>query len=290
MAAAAHRSLLPLARLKDDQPAGAGTATLQMGVGMIGAIAGDIIGSIYEVRPIKVTTFPLFRWECTFTDDTVLTVAVADALLSGVGYAEKLLEYFQAYPSRGFGWKFRKWAQSRDLRPYGSWGNGSAMRVSPVGWAFDSLEEVLEQAERSAAVTHDHPTAIAGAQATAAAVFLARTGATKDEIRTYVEREFGYDLSESLDSVRKWYRFDPSCQGTVPYAIRAFLESEIYEEAVWNAVALGGDSDTLACITGGIAGACFGVPEEIRAEALTYLDDPLREVMRCFEERWCERN
>lgn len=253
---------------------------------MIGAIAGDIIGSIYEVRRIKVTRFPLFRWECTFTDDTVLTAAVADALLSRQGYAEAFREYFRGYPSRGFGWKFRKWAQTPGASAYGSWGNGSAMRVSPIGHAFAALEEVLAEAERSARPTHDHPDSIAGAQATAGAVFLARSGVRKPEIRRWVEESFGYDFGEPLDSVRKWYGFDPSCRGTVPYALLAFFESSDYEEAVRLAVSLGGDSDTLACITGGVAGAYYGVPTAIREQALEFLDEPLRRLIADFEAQY----
>lgn len=254
---------------------------------MIGAIAGDIIGSPYETRPIKSETFtPLFRWDSTFTDDTVLTLAVAEAILTGSGYAEKLMELFYAYPSRGFGWKFRRWAQAGELRPYGSWGNGSAMRVSPVALAFESWDEVLNHAAESAAATHDHPDAVLGAQATAGAVFLARTGSSQGEIREALEERFGYDLSEPVESVRRWYRFDPSCRGTVPYALRAFLESESYEDAIRKAISLGGDSDTLACIAGSVAGAFHGVPDSIRTEALTRLDDPLRGIIRRFEERY----
>jgi ADP-ribosylglycohydrolase len=251
---------------------------------MIGAVAGDIIGSLYETRPIKVTSFPLFRWECTYTDDTVLTAAVAEAIMEDRPYAEAFRDYFRAYPSRGFGWKFRKWAQTPEAPAYGSWGNGSAMRVSPIGHAFSTLDAVMAEAERSALPTHDHPDAIAGAQAAAGAVFLARTGVGKAEMRRWAEEIFAYDFSEPLARVRPRYRFDPSCRGTVPYAFLAFFEAADYEETVRLAVSLGGDSDTLACIAGGVAGAFYGVPEEIRREALEFLDDPLREVIRRFEE------
>jgi len=181
---------------------------------MLGAIAGDIIGSVYEAHPIKTTEFRLFRWDCTFTDDTVMTVAVADAILTGAPYADKFREYFRLFPNAGYGFKFRAWAQSNRSEPYGSWGNGSAMRVSPIGHAFDILEQVLEEAERSAEVTHNHPDAVAGAQATAAAVYLARMGRSKAEIRAYLEETFRYQLDGPLDQIRSWYRFDLSCRGT----------------------------------------------------------------------------
>jgi ADP-ribosylglycohydrolase len=250
---------------------------------MIGAVAGDIIGSIYEVRRIKVTNFPLFRWECTFTDDTVLTAAVAEAIMEGLDYAEAYRELFRRYPNRGFGWKFRQWAQTPGAPAYGSWGNGSAMRVSPIGHAFSTLEDVLAEARRSALPTHDHPDAIVGAQAAAGSVFLARTGASKDEIRRWAEATFAYRFDEPVDSVRKWYRFDPSCRGTVPFALLCFFEAADYEETVRLAVSLGGDSDTLACIAGGIAGACYGVPDEIRDQAVELIDDRLRETLERFE-------
>lgn len=190
---------------------------------MLGAIAGDIIGSPYEGmrRNIRTADFPLFKVGSRFTDDTVLTVAVADAILHGGGYLEKLKEYYALYPHAGYGGAFKHWARSAETGPYGSWGNGSAMRVSPVGFAFDTLEEVLEQAERSAEVTHNHPEGIKGAQATAASIFLARSGRNKQDIRDYVEGAFGYDLSEPLESLKAWYARDfdvtyVSCQGSVP--------------------------------------------------------------------------
>ena len=254
---------------------------------MIGAIAGDIIGSVYEARPIKRTDFPLFRWDCTFTDDTVLTVAVADAILYGGDYAEKLKDYYRNHPNRGYGMLFLRWARTAQSPPYNSWGNGSAMRVSPVGFAFDTLEEVLDQAKRSAEVTHNHPEGIKGAQATAAAIFLARTGRTREEIRDYLRMTFRYGLRETLDEIRPSYRFDPSCQGTVPEAVTAFLESIDWEDAVRKAVSLGGDSDTLACITGGIAQAFYGgIPVEVRARVWEALDEDLARVVRQFCERY----
>lgn len=255
---------------------------------MIGAIAGDIIGSVYEWKPIKTTDFPLFSDNSRFTDDTVHTVALADCILHGSDYARKLKEYYDLYPRAGYGGMFHRWAASGGSEPYNSFGNGAAMRVSPVGYAYDTLEEVREQAERSAAVTHNHPEGIKGACATACAIFLGRTGKDKTEIRGYVESRFGYDLSEPLESIRAWYRFDETCQGTVPPAIIAFLESDDFEDAVRKAVSLGGDSDTLACITGGIAQAFYGgVPQEITARVLETLDQRLRSVTVEFMDRFC---
>jgi len=254
---------------------------------MIGAIAGDIIGSVYEACPIKTTDFPLFDERCVFTDDTVLSVAVADCLLHGGGYADKFKEYFDLYPGAGYGQGFIRWASSPERAPYNSWGNGSAMRVSPVGFACDSLDEVLEQAEKSAAVTHNHPQGIRGAQATAAAVFLARTGKSKPEIKAHSETAFGYNLDEPLDSIRQHYTFDASCQGTVPQAITAFLESADYEDAVRKAVSLGGDSDTLACITGGIAQAFYKkIPDFITAGVFDILDARLKKIVLQFTAKY----
>lgn len=258
---------------------------------MIGAIAGDIIGSVYEARPIKSKDFPLFSPKSRFTDDTVLTVAVADAIMSGRPYADVFLEYFGLYHHVGFGPTFQKWARSADHAPYKSWGNGSAMRVSPVGWAFDTLDEVLGEAKRSAVVTHDHPEGVKGAQAVAVAVWLARWLGHDHEtmegtIRGQISRQSGYFLDETLDDIRPTYAFDVSCQGSVPQSIIAFLEATSYEDAVRNAVSLGGDADTMACIAGGIAEARYGVPYEIRQQAMSLLDDRLRGVVLAFEERY----
>jgi ADP-ribosylglycohydrolase len=193
----------------------------------------------------------------------------------------------RGYPGAGYGGTFRRWAASEDRQPYQSWGNGSAMRVSPVGFAFESLDEVLHRARWTAEVTHDHPEGIEGAQATAAAVFLARTGSDKEQIRDHVERMFGYRLDRPIDEIRPRFDFDVSCRGTVPPAIRAFLESTDYESAVRLAVSLGGDADTLACIAGGIAQAYYGgVPAGIRERALAELDEPLRAILHEFEARF----
>lgn len=250
---------------------------------MLGAIIGDIIGSVYEKNNIKTKDFPLFDLNCQFTDDTVLTVAVADVILNGGTYTDRLKEYYRRYPKAGYGMKFMVWGSSSSNEPYNSWGNGSAMRVSPVGFAFNDLNSVLREAKRSAEVTHNHPEGIKGAQATAAAIFLARTGHEKCAIKSYIETTFGYDLGQTLEAIRPGYRFDVSCQGSVPQAILAFLESTDFEDAIRNAVSLGGDSDTIACITGGIAEAFYGgVPEPIASQALVRLDQFLSAVTREF--------
>lgn len=250
---------------------------------MIGAIAGDIIGSVYERHNLRRTDFPLFDPWCRFTDDTVLTIAIADTILTGASYLDKLKEYYRYYPHAGYGGHFRKWAASDSMDPYYSMGNGSAMRVSPVGFAFNTLEEVLEQAKRSAEVTHNHPEGIKGAQAVASAVFLARTGKNKMEIKAHIERTFDYNLGEPLDEIREYYRFDETCPGSVPQAITAFLESNDYEDAIRKAISIGGDSDTIACMAGGIAQAFYGgVPQPIVEKVRTLLDRRLNRVVSEF--------
>lgn len=233
---------------------------------MIGAIAGDIIGSVFEHDPIKTTSFPLFTDTSRFTDDTVLSVAIADAILKQRDYGTALKDFGRRYPAAGYGLSFLRWTQSSKTGPYYSWGNGSAMRVSPVGFAFDSIEDVLSQAEKAAAVTHNHPEGIKGAQATALAILLARQGAGKSEIRGQIQNRFYYDLDRSLDEIRPGYIFDVSCQGSVPESILAFLESVDFEDAVRLAISLGGDSDTMGCIAGAIAQAHYGrIPRAIIA-------------------------
>lgn len=254
---------------------------------MLGAIAGDVVGSVYERARTKQKDFPLFSRHSRFTDDTVLTVAVAESLLRGQDFVDTFHDYFRAYPHAGYGETFYLWAALQKREAYNSWGNGSAMRVSPVAYFGSTLEDVLREAERSAAVTHNHEHGIRGAQAVAAAVFLARTGASKDEIRSYTEREFGYFLDETLDQLRPTYHFDVSCQGSVPQSIIAFLESTDFEDAVRNAISLGGDADTMACIAGAIAEPFYGgVPPEIAERVLAALDDRLRGVVRDFQERF----
>ncbi|MFH1153566.1 MAG: ADP-ribosylglycohydrolase family protein [Pseudomonadota bacterium] len=254
---------------------------------MLGAIAGDIIGSAYEPAPTKNYNFQIGIPGSRFTDDTVLTVAVADTILNRTGYGESLKTYYRLYPHAGYGQSFIQWARSGSMDGYGSWGNGSAMRVSPVGFAFDTLDQVLDQAECSSRVSHNHPEGIKGAQATAAAVFLARKKTPRPDIQSFIESRFGYDLSQSVESIRSWYAVDVSCQGSVPQAIRAFLESSDYEDAIRRAISLGGDSDTLGAITGGIAEAWYAhIPGPILALAAGQLDARLMGVVRAFYERF----
>ncbi len=251
---------------------------------MLGAIAGDIIGSVYEGSPIKSTEFPLFQPHSTFTDDTVLTVAVAHSILSGTDYAASLKSFGLKYPNAGYGGSFIGWLFSEGDQAYNSWGNGSAMRVSPVGFAFDSIEEVLEEAKKSAEVTHNHPEGIKGAQATALAVFMARTGESKEAIRSEISERFAYDMDRTLAEIRPTYRFDVSCQGSVPESIIAFLESEDLEDAVRKAISLGGDGDTMACIAGAIAEAHYKtLPADIVSEVFERLPAELVEIVREFE-------
>lgn len=249
---------------------------------MLGAIIGDIVGSVYEWNNIKTTQFPFFQPDCFFTDDSVLTVATASALMSEKGYTETYQDFSRRYPGRGYGGNFSDWIYAQNPQPYNSWGNGSAMRVSPVGFAFDSVEAVLEEAKRSAEVTHNHPEGIKGAQATALAVLLARQGVPQDEIRTEISTRFGYDLDRTLADIRPVYTYDVSCQGSVPEAIIAFLGATDFEDAIRKAISIGGDSDTIACITGGIAEAAFGVPEEIAEQAYGYLPDEFIQIVEKF--------
>ena len=257
---------------------------------MLGAIAGDVIGSVYEFQNTKDPNFqPLFHDYARPTDDTVLTCAVAEWILSGADedLPDLLKSWFRRFPQAGYGGSFVKWAGSSSFSPYNSWGNGSAMRVSPVGYAFNSLDDVLKHARRSAEVTHNHPEGIKGAQATAACIFLARIRHSKAEIRAYVEKEFGYDLSRTLDEIRPTYEFDVSCQGTVPQAITAFLEATDYESTIRLGISLGGDSDTLAGIAGGIAAAAYGgVPTAIRTEVEARLAPAMRTILAEFLSRY----
>ena len=256
---------------------------------LLGAIAGDIIGSVYEFRPFKETTFPLFSDSSEYTDDTVMTVANAEWLLSGDSLFGIMQDFGNRYPA-GYGGMFWEWLHAYDPQPYNSWGNGSAMRVSPVGWAFDTLEETLEVAKQSAEITHNHPEGIKGAQATAACIFLARKGKSKQEIKEYIEDYFGYDLSKTCDEIRPTYQFNESCQGSVPESIIAFLESTDFESAIRLTVSLGGDADTMGAITGGIAEAFYGcVPEHIRKEVLKRLPNEFIEVMQKFYQKFVEK-
>ena len=256
-----------------------------MGVRMLyGALGGDVIGSRFEWHNLKSKDFELFGDRCRFTDDTVMTVATADALLHRIDYVSAYRKWGDRYPHAGYGGRFRHWLNSETPRPYNSWGNGSAMRVSPVGFFLDSADEVLAEAKRSAEVTHDHPEGIKGAQAAALAVFMARKGGSKAEIKAEMESRFGYDLSsQDLDDIRPGYSFDVSCTGTLPVALLAFLESKNYEDAIRSAVSVGGDSDTIAAITGGIALAFYRTMDGETARGIEErLDDKLRDICREF--------
>jgi len=250
---------------------------------MIGAIAGDMIGAPYESRPVKNTAVPLTVAD--FTDDTVLTVAVSNAILRGAGYGACIACLARSFPNRPYGASFWHWIWDPNSIPYYSFGNGSAMRVSPVGFAFESVKEVLLQAKRSAEVSHNHPEGIKGAQATAMAVFLARKGEDKATIRRQIEARFGYRLDGSLEEIRPNYCFDVTCQGSVPESIIAFLDSCDYTTAVRNAISLGGDADTMACIAGGIAQAFYKkIPEDLVREVRKKLPDCLLAVVDQFNE------
>jgi ADP-ribosylglycohydrolase len=254
---------------------------------MLGAIAGDIIGSPYEFNPIKTIEFPLFTGDSAFTDDTVLAVAVADCILNNGDYAVYVKEYGRRYADAGYGGMFRNWLASSNNEPYNSFGNGSAMRVSPVGFAFNTLEEVLIQARKSAIITHNHPEGVKGAQAVAVAIFLARTVHSKDYIREYIEKNTGYNLRQTLNEIRPDYTFNATCQGSVPQSIIAFLESDSYEDAIRKAISLGGDADTMACIAGGIAEAYYGdIPENILSEVRRILDPRLLDIANKFYEKY----
>ena len=256
---------------------------------MLGAIAGDIIGSVYEWFGIKTTEFPLFQKECDFTDDTVMTIATADSILNDVDYAQSYRMFGRRYPDRGYGGNFRIWLETDEAGPYNSWGNGSAMRISPVGFAFDTVKEVLQQAKKSAEVTHNHPEGIKGSQAAALAIYLARTQNSRETIQKEISDRFDYDLTRTITEIRPRYQFNVSCQGTVPEAIIAFLESENFEHAIRLAVSLGGDSDTLACITGGIAQAYYGkIPKDIITEVRKRLPKEFIEIVDDFTGRYLQ--
>ncbi|MFC1998627.1 ADP-ribosylglycohydrolase family protein [Chloroflexota bacterium] len=255
---------------------------------MIGAIAGDIIGSVYEWNNIKTKQFELFSPRCHFTDDTVLTVALANSIMTETPYVKDLRTFYHLYPDRGFGGNFRTWAQDQNIGPYNSWGNGAAMRISPVGYVYDDIYTVLLKAAEFTEITHNHPEGIKGGQATASAIFLARTGKSKEEIKEFIETTFQYDLSKHVDETRPSYKFDVSSQGTVPQAIRSFIDSTDFEDAIRTAVSLGGDTDTLACITGGIAQAFYGgVPQEIADKVYDILDEHLGSITKEFMAKYC---
>lgn len=267
---------------------------------MLGAIIGDIVGSTYEFSNIKTKEFPFFTEGSEYTDDSILTLATADWLLHGGDVARYYSHYAAAHshPMGGYGTSFAGWvirSQRRgDFTPYNSCGNGSAMRVSPVGWAFNTQEEVRAYAKRSAECTHNHPEGIKGAQATALCILMARQGATKHAIQQTMEREWGYDLSLTVDELRPRYSWEgldghgdgATCQGSVPQAIRAFLDGNDFEDCVRNAISLGGDSDTIGCITGSIAEAYYGIPEDLRQQGMAFLQPALQQLVEEFENRY----
>jgi len=252
---------------------------------MFGAIVGDVIGSYYEHFPTKSTDFEFFHEHSSATDDSILTIAVADWLLNGGQLATYFHDYVARYPSAGYGGTFIKWARGRETDSYDSWGNGSAMRVSPAAYVSDTLEGVLEIAKSTAMVTHSHAEGVRGAQATAGAIFLARNGGSKQDIRDFAT-DLGYDVSRALDDIRPTYVFDVSCAGSVPESIMAFLESESFEHAIRLAISLGGDSDTMACIAGSIAEPFYGgVPKALHDSTRGYLDDDLLAIVYAFYEQ-----
>lgn len=254
---------------------------------IIGAVIGDVIGSVFEWNNIKKTDFDLFNPKCDFTDDTVLTIAVADCILNKKDFAKTIWEYGRKYRGRGYGGSFRNWLQEDDLKPYGSFGNGSAMRASAVGFAYNDIETIMEVAKQSAEVTHNHPEGIKGAQATATSIFLSRQGKSKQEIKDYITQTFDYNLDFTLDEIRPTYKFDVTCQGSVPQAIVAFLESSDFENAIRLAISIGGDSDTIACITGGIASAFYKhIPTEIMNFVVDKLPNEYIEIMNKFDEQY----
>ena len=258
---------------------------------MYGAILGDIIGCPYEFdRSPKTKDFPLFIRGSLYTDDSVMTIAVAEALLDTRGQdrperrsavIRSMQKWGRRYPDAGYGGRFYGWIFSRDPQPYNSWGNGSAMRVSAAGWLYDTLEETVQAAEDTAIVTHNHPEGIKGAVAAASVIWAARNGWSREKIRDYVRSEF-YPLDQTCDQIRPGYHFDVSCQGTVPQAITAFLEGNDFEDVIRTAVSLGGDCDTLTCIAGGMAEAMYGVPETLKEECLRRVEPDMREVLDRF--------
>lgn len=243
----------------------------------------DIVGSIYEFDNLKSKDFPLFWKTCFYTDDSVLTIATEKALLEKIPYDQVYRDFTLQYPNRGYGSSYIRWAMDPNSDPYNSYGNGSAMRVWPVGWFFDTLEKTLEEAEKSAIVTHNHSEGIKGAQATAAAIFLARKGKTQDEIKIYLESKFSYDLSRKIDEIRKIYQYNETCQKTVPESIIAFLESNSFEDAIRNAISIGWDSDTLACITWSIAEAYYwNISKDTKKKVSNIISDEMRGIMNDF--------
>lgn len=254
---------------------------------MFGAIIGDIAGSTFERHNFKFECCHIFEKDSTFTDDTVLTLATADHFISGDSYTDAYRRYGRNYPHAGYGASFKQWLRSDVPEPYNSWGNGSAMRVSPIAWVGTDIEWVLAEAKKSAEVTHNHPSGIKGSQAVAASIFLARQGAPKDEIRAYVEETFLYDLSRTIAEIRPAYLFDVSCEGSVPEAIIAFLESSDFETAIRKAISIGGDSDTIASIAGAVAHAHYReIPAWMTDYCMGVLDVAQKHLIQDFEDKF----
>jgi ADP-ribosylglycohydrolase len=258
---------------------------------MQGAVIGDMVGSVYEKRFFQTKRTDFLAWSprSRFTDDTVLSVATAEAILTDGDYGAAYRKWANLFPQAGYGGAFKRWFVVANAPPYNSFGNGSAMRVGPVGWAFETLEETLAEAEKSAACTHNHPEGIKGAQAVATAIFWARNGESKDFIRRSIEKMFDYDLSRTCDEIRPDYVFEVSCQKSVPEALTAFLDAKDFEEAVRLAVAFGGDADTQACVAGSVAEAFWGaasIPNDWRQNALERLDERLKAVVDAFEAKF----
>lgn len=255
-----------------------------------GAIVGDIVGSVYEFSNIKTKSFPFFHVNGYITDDSCMTIAVADALMKwkrdGGDLQKHTVESMRKigfkYPNMGYGFQFAKWMFNKESEPYNSWGNGAAMRVSAAGWVGQSISEVKRLSYMVTAVSHDHIEGIKGAEATAVSVFLARTGRDKSDIAKYITENY-YDWCPSVSELQENYSWDGSCQGTVPQALQCFIESESFEDAIRNAISIGGDSDTIGAITGAVAGAYYGVPDEIKAAARKYVPDELLEIVDRFE-------
>ena len=262
---------------------------------MLGSIIGDTVGSVYEFANIKTKEFPLFNDRGSYTDDSILSVATADWLLHGGDIAKFYSDYAarNPFPMGGYGSSFQLWVvrsqRQNDCRPYNSCGNGSAMRAGPVGWAFDTKEQTLDMARQSAACTHNHPDGIKGAQTAALCIFMARNGASKEEMREAIEHEIGYDLNFTCDEIRPTYCWGGTCEKSVPQAVVAFLDGTNFEDCIRNAVSIGGDSDTIACITGSIAEAFYGIPADIRERAETYLPKQMLATVHEFETRFGAR-
>ena len=263
---------------------------------MLGAIIGDIAGSRFEFNNYRAKDFELFSDKCFFTDDSVMSLAVADAILRcgtdldrlGEETVRSMQSIGRDYPNCGYGGRFQGWIWSDDPQPYHSFGNGAAMRVSAVAWATKDLEECKALSRAVTQISHDHPEGIKGAEATAVCVWMALHGATKDELRAVIERDY-YTLDFTIDEIRPTYRFNETCQDTVPQALEAFLEGESFEDVIRTSVSVGGDSDTLAAIAGSIAEAFYGIPSSMRASAMAYLDPELLQVLQAFEAKYGSR-